>query len=336
MYETTPQNTVTVSGDELAIQRRIRLPYSGLKRDFFRSTLLLALAWITGCSITGNQVDSDVLPIPVAANTMESPLLTVLSTRTLKADGASSGKSAYDLIRDFGGPRSIESPDLYSVNHPDVPHIFEDSDDEVGDHFVFVVHRDKDRDRDRQNNTDRQRNEIKTYKSSERAVKGFENETLVFRWLFRINEDMTVSRRFTHFFQLKAVGGDDRQPIVTITGVKRSGEGGIEVRHSPSRGGTVLQRIDWSEVTGEWLQAYCRATFSEDGALRLIVTRLSDNAVVFDIEVTGLDLWRGKSREHFVRPKWGIYRSILLPDELRPDEEEVRFADFSISKVVIN
>ena len=263
-------------------------------------------------------------------------MLTVLSTRTLKADGVSSGKSAYDLIRAFGGSRSIESPDLYSVNHPGVPHIFEDTDDVVGDHFVFVVHRDEDRDRDRQNITDRQRNEIKTYKISERAVKGFENETLVFRWFFRINENMTISRRFTHLFQLKAVGGDDKQPMITITGAKRSGEDGIEVRHSPSSGGTVLQRTDWSEVTGEWLQAYCRATFSEGGTLRLIVRRVSDNANVFDIDVTDLDLWRGESREHFVRPKWGIYRSILLPDELRPDEEEVRFADFSISKVVVN
>ncbi|MDX2462122.1 MAG: dystroglycan-type cadherin-like protein, partial [Gammaproteobacteria bacterium] len=218
--------------------------------------------------------------------------------------------------------------------HPAVRHIYEDSDATVGNHFVFIIHRDIDIDRDRVENDDRQRNEIKTYDKSEEAVKGLENETFIYRWKFRINADLEVSTRVSHFFQLKAVGGPDSQPILTISGAERSGEDGIEVRHSPLQDHTVLERVDWSMVTGEWLEAYCRVTFSDSGDLRLIVTRMRDDEVIFNIDASGLDLWRGEDVSHFVRPKWGIYRSILDWDNLRPDEENVRFANFSVSEVM--
>ena len=300
------------------------------------TVLLLLVGCSSGGGTSGNPAPP-VVPPPVATPPTDTVAFNVLTTRTLDADGAMVGLDAYDLIRAFGGdyvPGPIEAPDLYPINHPAVRHIYEDSDATVGDHFVFIIHRDIDIDRDRVENDDRQRNEIKTYSSSEEAVKGFENETFIYRWKFRINAEMEVSTRFSHFFQLKAVGGLDSQPILTISGAERSGEDGIEVRYSPLQQDTILQRQGWSSVTGEWLEAYCRVTFSESGDLRLIVTRMRDDAVIFDIDEPALDLWRGEDASHFVRPKWGIYRSILDLDNLRPDEESVRFANFSVSEVM--
>jgi len=147
---------------------------------------------------------------------------------------------------------------------------------------------------------------------------------MVIRWKFRINAQMAVSTRFSHFFQLKAVGGLDSQPILTITGNERSSEDGMEIRHSAATQDTVLDRISWSEVTGEWLEVYCRARFSDKGDLRFIVRRVRDDQILFDINKTDLDLWRGESSEHFVRPKWGIYRSLADANNLRADEEIVR------------
>ncbi len=305
-----------------------------------RASTVFVLLVLVGCGSGdggGNQVQPTIPPpvtAPVVVPTDEVEFV-VLTERTLDADGDMLGLDAYDLIRDFGGPRPIEAPDLYPINHPEVPHIYEDNDAIVGDHFVFIIHRDIDIDRDRIENDDRQRNEIKSYDKSEEAVKGFENETFIYRWKFKINADMEVSTRFSHFFQLKAVGGDDSQPIVTISGAERSGEDGIEVRYSPLQEDTILERTDWGRVTGEWLEAYCRVTFAEEGDLRLIVTRMRDDAVIFDIDETGLDLWRGEDASHFVRPKWGIYRSILDLNNLRPDEETVRFANFSVSEVML-
>ena len=283
----------------------------------------------------GGQPGANPPPVVPPAAPTDSVSYTVLTTRTLDADGAMIGLDTYDLIRDFGGPNPIEAPDLYAINHPGIRHIYEDADATVGNHFVFIIHRDIDIDRDRVENDDRQRNEIKTYGGSEEAVKGYENETFVYRWKFRINADMEVSTRFTHLFQLKAVGGEDSHPILTISGAERSGSDGIEVRYSPLQEDTILERQPWSTATGEWLEAYCRVTFAESGDLRLIVTRMSDDEVIFNIDETGLDLWRGVDPGHFVRPKWGIYRSILDWDNLRPDEETVRFANFSISEVAI-
>lgn len=297
------------------------------------SFLVLVLA---GCGSSGGGSPPVTSPPPAGTPPPTDTVnYTVLTERRLDADGDQVGLDTYDLIRDFGGPNPIEAPDLYPINHPGVRHIYEDFDATVGDHFVFIIHRDLDIDRDRVENDDRQRNEIKTYNSSEEAVKGFENETFIYRWKFRVNADMAVSTRFTHLFQLKAVGGEDSHPILTISGAERSGEDGIEVRYSPLQADTILQRRDWSLVTGEWLDAYCRVTFAESGDLRLIVTRMRDDAVIFDIDEQGLDFWRGEDPGHFVRPKWGIYRSILDRDNLRPDEENVRFANFSISEVML-
>ena len=271
-----------------------------------RLTAVAALLALGACTSGGGApaVPVVVTPPPVSTPTDELQY-TVLTSRTLDADGDQLGLDTYDLIRAFGGPNPIEAPDLYPINHPEVRHIYEDFDAVIGNHFVFIIHRDIDIDRDRVQNDDRQRNEIKTYSSSEEAVKGFENETFIYRWKFKINDSMEVSTRFSHFFQLKAIGGPDSQPILTISGAERSGEDGIEVRYSPLQADTILQRTDWSRVTGEWLEAYCRVTFAESGDLRLIVTRMTDDAVIFDIDEQGLDLWRGEDASHFVRPQVG-------------------------------
>ena len=255
-----------------------------------------------------------------------------LSLRTLSADGEGQ-VDTYDLIKNFAGPNPIEAPDLYEINHPGSPHIFEATDQDVGDHFVFVIHRDDDRDRDRLDVTDRQRNEIKTYDKSEDAVKAYEDEIMIYRWKFKIESGISLTTRFSHFFQLKAVGGDDSMPILTLTGNIQSGDDGFEVRHSPLSSTTDLARTDRDKVEGRWLTAYVRATFSEEGDLRMIIVDETAKEVVFDIAEQGLDMWRGTEADHFVRPKWGIYRSLAEKENLRIDEEVVRFTDFQIEKM---
>ena len=46
-------------------------------------------------------------------------------------------------------------------------------------------------------------------------------------------------------------------------------------------------------------------------------------------------MWCGEDASHFVRRTWGIYRSILDFENLRPDEENVRFANFAIEEVML-
>lgn len=169
---------------------------------------------------------------------------------------------------------------------------------------------------------------------STRIPAAFENDTFIYRWRFKINANMEVSKRYSHYFQLKVVSGFDCHPMLTISGAERNGEDGVEVRYSPLERETILRRQDWDTISGEWLEVYCRVNFSEIGYLRMFVTRISDASVIFDIDKPGLKLWRGEHSCNFVRPKWGICSSILDRDGHHHNEKNLRFSNFSVSEVI--
>ena len=85
-----------------------------------RILAIAALAVLGACSSGGggSPAAPDVTP-PVAdpGPPEDEVQFTVLTTRTLDADGDQVGLDTYDLIRAFGGPNPIEAPDLYPVNH---------------------------------------------------------------------------------------------------------------------------------------------------------------------------------------------------------------------------
>lgn len=256
----------------------------------------------------------------------------IRSSVTLVADGPE-GKDTYKIIRKALGSKAIEAPDLYgNKNHRDEPHITEDIDDEVGAHFVFKIHRDQDWDRDKYpKTTDRQRNEIKSYKESSHKVIGRKGETMSFQWKFKMAEGMEVSKKFTHLFQLKPVDGLDSQPLSTITARETGGKDVIEIRYAAVDKSEVVARYDnLQAVQGVWLTAYCRATFGDNGSLYYSVTK-PDGTEILHLDMQNVQMWR--SGNTLMRPKWGIYRSLLDKSNLRADEEVVRFANFMINKL---
>ena len=79
----------------------------------------------------------------------------------------------------------------------------------------------------------------------------------------KINSAMQVSKRFTHFFQLKPKGGDDGTPTLTITGAKRRGKDVVEIRYQvPDKEKQILATVDWHSIKGKWLTLHLQATFS--------------------------------------------------------------------------
>lgn len=251
----------------------------------------------------------------------------------LNADGPNQGLSAYELIRQFGGKRPIESPDLYPDNHPGFEHIYEDTDDVVGHHFVFVLHRDIDKDRDKYVKfADRQRNEIKAYAGSKDKLKGFEGESLTYRWKFKLEPDMSLSNNFSHFFQLKSVDDGIGMPILTISARTYRGQNWLALSHAPLAKASILDKKLWQEVSGVWLEAECTVTYANNGALKLTVKRMSDNQAIFDYASENIDMWRGTKKDHFVRPKWGFYRSLKSKEMLASEEDSIRFANFEVIK----
>lgn len=265
----------------------------------------------------------------------------------LIADGPNKGLDSYALIQKTFGEKAIESPGLYPSNHPGVRHIIEAEDEVVGPHFVFLSHRDKDKDRDK-DLIDRQRNEIKAYDKSRSSLKGYEGETLQYRWKFKVDGDFEYSKNFTHFFQIKAKNlkkqkapkDSDKFPVITISAVDK-GEGGnrFQLRHSPSLDADgnrikyqALVEEDMARFTGQWLEFFVQITYEDEGQLIFQAKNVETGELVVDFQDDNIDMWRGEHKFDFSRPKWGIYRSIRDKDSLRSDEEEARFADFSIRK----
>ena len=276
----------------------------------------------------------------------------VVSSTELLADGIG-GEDTYDLIESVFGRGSIEAPDLYgSSNHAGEAHITEAYDPKVGEHFVFHIHVDEDKDRDRVEITDRQRNEIKVYGKSDDHLKGTFGKTFEYRWAFKVSDDLAVSKNFTHLFQLKAVKtsgsvGITSSPLLTLTANTRSGNNGLEVRHvhyNGDRNGTNnntlahtarMKNVDWNnDIQGQWLEVFVRAHYHEQGSLYMTVTKLGESQPLIEVNESNLEMWRsGKLHGdgHFVRPKWGIYRSLKSKHLLK--DEQVGFAHFLIEEV---
>lgn len=95
--------------------------------------------------------------------------------------------------------------------------------------------------------------------------------------------------------------------------------------------------IDWAtQIQGQWLEAFVRAQFSEQGSLEMSVTPLGSTTPLFTVNEQNIELWHSgnnNSTDNFVRPKWGIYRSLNDKTGLNAGEDEVWFADFEIKEV---
>ncbi len=256
-------------------------------------------------------------------------LLTILVTYTqvtlgqvlLTADGQ---VAAYTRIQNVLGA-APETPDC---SHPAFgPHITQAVDDDLKKYiFVFNIHVTPDN--DRCVNFDRQRLEIKTEGSSPDYVKGFLNDTVTFRWKFKLPTGFQPSSSFTHIHQIKAFDGDAGAPIITLT--PRKGSPNIlQLIHVDSTGKTTyLTSTPLDPFVGVWVEAYEKITYSSHGQYSIVINRLSDGAQLFSYASNDLDLWRNGTT--IVRPKWGIYRSLNHPEQLR--DEQVEYDRFCLAK----
>jgi len=248
------------------------------------------------------------------------------ATVCLNADGPS-GVDTYEIIRSAFGSNAIELPDAFHT--PPFRHVQEADDPDVGPCFVFYMHRDIDGDPNTMTRVDRQRCEMKVYDPSPEHLKGYENTTFTYNWRFKLSATIPVTKNFLHLFQLKAVGSpDDDHPVVTLTGAKVSNTDRIQIRHAVSTDDVVLADADWSAVKNAWLDVHVQAKFSDQGSL-VIQLKKSDGTVLLNVNRhLDIDMWRGGG---FVRPKWGIYRSLNDIANLINEEDEIRFANIAIT-----
>ncbi len=243
----------------------------------------------------------------------------------LKADGPG---DTYELIT------SVLAPGNNPLEVPDCSHLdFGRHIDEVWDStlneyvFRFFIHVVPDD--DRCINQDRQRNEIKTYNESPDSLKGFENDTVEYHWKFKLDSLFQPSTSFTHIHQLKAVGGSESgMPVMTLTPRKAS-PGRLELKYAESTSQETLKTADLSLFKGSWVTVLEKVRYGEEGSYEITINRISDGQELFHYKNSNIRMWR--TGADFIRPKWGIYRSLNHPEHLR--DEQVLFNEFEIKKI---
>lgn len=240
----------------------------------------------------------------------------------LAADGQT---DTYTLVNSVLGGTAEETPDC---SHPDFgPHITQDFDNDLMDYvFVFSIHVTPDNDRCVA--FDRQRVEIKAYGPSPDYLKGFYGDTVTLRWQFKLDAGFQPSPNFTHIHQIKAGDGDDASPIVTIT-LRAGSPDHLQLIHVDSANVShTVANIDLAPFKGAWVDAYEQITYGSNGTYSLTLTNIADGTVLLSYSNANIDLWRTGTT--FVRPKWGIYRSLNSSSYLR--DEAVRFYHFCLAK----
>lgn len=260
------------------------------------------------------------------AGTAAAAVVAIQSLGTLlSADGPG---NTYELINSVLGGTANESPDCAHTAFG--RHITEVYDSTLGTN-VFVFHMHTDYDGNLCSPTDdRQRNEIKTYGPSPANVKATYGETVTYHWKFKLDAAFQPSTSFTHIHQLKAAGDgpDDDSPIITLTPRKASTDR-LDVLHIGSAGTTTaIATANLSAFKGAWVEVEEKVTFSDTGSYRIVITNVATGAIIINYSSNNIDMWRGGTS--FIRPKWGIYRSLANKTQLR--DEQVRFADFCIAE----
>jgi hypothetical protein len=248
----------------------------------------------------------------------------------LTADGQT---DTYTLINNKLGA-GPETPDCSHTAFG--PHVTQALDNDLARN-VFVFHIHVTPDNDRCVAFDRQRVEIKSDGSSPAYVKAFLGDTVNYTWKFKLDAAFQPSTHFTHIHQIKAGDGSDADaPLITLTPRKASPDV-LEIIHSTGTSpgvnlGTV-KSTPLAPFLGIWVEATERITFGSSGfgstgSYSLTLRRLSDGAVLLSYSNNNIDLWRTAAT--FCRPKWGIYRSLLAPTDLR--DEDVFFGNYCLAK----
>lgn len=243
----------------------------------------------------------------------------------LIADGPG---NTYELITSILAPNynPIETPDC---NHSEFgEHIDEIFDNDLNSN-VFRFHMHTKPDDDRCIKFDRQRNEIKSYDKSPDNLLGIENEKVVYKWKFKLEAGFQSSPNFTHLHQLKSVGGSlASMPMYTLT-TRKGNPDQLELRYAETDKQITLKKTDLTPFIGNWLEVTETIIYGALGTYEIVIKKVSDETILFDYSNESIINWR--SGADFVRPKWGIYRSLLNAQDLR--DETVLFADLSIEEI---
>jgi len=243
----------------------------------------------------------------------------------LRADGVTDTYTLIDAALLERSGTVVETPDCKHIDFG--PHITQVFDDQLN-RPVFAFHSHIRQDDDRCINTDRQRVEIKTYDRSPQELLGYDGEFVTYSWNFKLDSGFLPPYSFCHIHQLKAVGGDDSMPIITVS-LRKSTPNVLQLLQYDSKGSLLfLKEEPLTKFLGVWVHAESEVIYGHNGGYNFTLTNLATEQVLLRYSSDDIDFWRNETT--FVRPKWGVYRSVQ--EAVLGRNETVLFDDFCIGK----
>lgn len=116
-------------------------------------------------------------------------------------------------------------------------------------------------------------------------------------------------------------------PLITVT-PRKSNPNELQLLQYDSRGALhFLTSVPLQPFLGEWIHVVSHVTFGHNGTYTINLSRWSDGATLLEYNnLSGIDLWRNGTQ--FIRPKWGIYRSVQ--EAVLSRDETVLFHDLCV------
>lgn len=243
----------------------------------------------------------------------------------LNADGKF---NTYELINSVLIDKNRTAVEVPDCNHTEFgKHISEKFDTTLNKYvFEFVIHTKEDNDRCKR--FDRQRNEIKANKRSPNTILATENETLNYKWKFKLEKGFQVSSKYTDVHQITYRKKNGNEPLFAFIAREKKGKDLFQIAYINTSKKEILASVNLSKVTGKWLIADETITYAKNGSYRLKLTTLNGKPI-FDIQKENIKTWF--ETMVYARPKWGIYRSLKKADQLR--DEKLYFSDFEINAI---
>jgi hypothetical protein len=252
--------------------------------------------------------------------------------------------NTYELINSVLAPggTAIETPDqtpdgLHTAFGRHIAEVYDmDLNKNVFEFYSHVTP-----DNDVTGGLDRQRVEMKTYAASPNNLKGILGETVTYKWRFKLPVGFQPSTNFTHIHQVKAVDGDDSSPIFTLTPRYGTPNTLQLIYVVDSNGSTDYKaEVNLSLFEGIWVEALetIKVGTGTSGSYSITIKKVSDGTVLLSysnnaiqtIRTAATDLGFPQVANSFIRPKWGIYRSLLDSGKLR--DESLRISDVLIAE----
>lgn len=256
--------------------------------------------------------------------------LSISSTNSQVTLSANGKGDTYALINGFLTPNyasAIEVPDCGHATFG--KHIDEVYDATLQKYvFRFMIHVNEDSDRCK--NYDRQRNEIKANSKSPENLLARKGASFIYTWKMKLDTDFKASPNFTHLHQLKSVGGPfSGKPLFSLTAEKKKKEEFLAIKYAQEEKQITLKKIDLHLLKGHWVEITEKVTYGVSPSYSLDIKRIVDQKSLVSYSQNHLNNW--KTKADYVRPKWGICRSLKKASYLR--DEEVLFADFKIEQI---